>query len=260
MKNFFTLLLAAVCISPALADNFDAKGLISGWDFAPVQVGVFSMDNAQLFDGKTHSLGAFSLLGIKQVSAAVSMAPFNELRNNYGVQFAPIIAESGDNYGISFGFYTSLQKNYGIQIGVLNNIENILGGGDRLNLLGMNIADFIQVGMINSNAPVQCGLINGQDDGYFQVGTINIGKKNSFQLGLINTGQVALVNGDNKGNWQFGLYNVQDDGFQFGLFNFSPGKENFEGKTSFQLGLLNYNPKSYIPWMPFINWNMKTKE
>ena len=45
-------------------------------------------------------------------------------------------------------------------------------------------------------------------------------------------------------------------GFQFGLFNFTPGTENFEEKTSFQLGLLNYNSKSYIPWLPLVNWDM----
>ena len=265
MKKLFLTLLTVMCISPVFADQFDEKGLVSGWKFAPLQLGILPKEYAQLFDGSTHCLGAFSLLGIKQTSAVISMAPFNELHSNYGIQISTIQAEGSNNYGISFGFYTSWQKNYAIQIGVLNNIENILGGGDRLSFVGTNIADFIQIGMINSDVPVQCGLINGQDDGYFQAGAINYGEKNSFQLGLLNACvdskiQIALVNGGGKGILQIGLYNVQENGVQVGLFNLTPGKENFKGKTSFQIGLLNYNPKSYIPWLPLVNWDMGREE
>ena len=265
MKKLFLTLLTVMCISPVFADQFDEKGLISGWKFAPLQLGILPKENAQLFDGSTHCLGAFSLLGIKQTSAVISMAPFNELHSNYGIQISTIQAKGRNNYGFSFGFYTSWQKNYAIQIGVLNNIENILGGGDRLSIVGMNIADFIQIGMINSDVPVQCGFINGQNDGYFQAGAINYGEKNSFQLGLLNACvdskiQIALVNGGGKGILQIGLFNVQENGVQVGLFNLTPGKENFKGKTSFQIGLLNYNPKSYIPWLPLVNFSFGGKE
>jgi hypothetical protein len=38
------------------------------------------------------------------------------------------------------------------------------------------------------------------------------------------------------------------EGLQFGLFNASK-------HASFQLGILNYNEKAWIPWLPIINWN-----
>ena len=267
MKKLLLIILSVVVVSSAFAGigDFDSKGVISGWKFAPVQLSILSKDNAQLFDGKTPCLIAFGLLGVAQSSAVMSLAPLNELHNNYGVQIAPLVAGGRNNYGISIGFYTTWDKCYGIQIGILNNIENILHQGDRLSIVGMNIADFTQIGILNAETPVQCGLINGHRKGYFQVGTINWSENNSFQLGLLNAGinshiQIGIINAGGKENRQFGLYNVQDNGFQFGLFNVTPGTENFEGKTSFQLGLLNYNSKSYIPWLPIVNWDMGREE
>lgn len=32
------------------------------------------------------------------------------------------------------------------------------------------------------------------------------------------------------------------------------------GEAAFQLGVLNYNPRSYIPWLPLVNFTMKPKE
>jgi len=40
------------------------------------------------------------------------------------------------------------------------------------------------------------------------------------------------------------------DKFQIGLFNIG------QNGATLQIGLLNYNPKSYIPWMPLINFDM----
>ena len=147
----------------------------------------------------------------------------------------------------------------------MNNIENIVHQGDRLSIVGMNIADFTQIGILNAETPIQCGLINGHRKGYFQVGTINWSEYNSFQLGLLNAGinshiQIGIINAGGKENRQFGLFNVQDNGFQFGLFNFTPGTENFEGKTSLQLGLLNYNENALIKWMPFFNFGFEKEE
>ena len=45
-----------------------------------------------------------------------------------------------------------------------------------------------------------------------------------------------------------GLVNISNM-IQIGLVNISPG-------ALFQIGLINYNPRSYIPWMPLINFNM----
>ena len=49
-----------------------------------------------------------------------------------------------------------------------------------------------------------------------------------------------------------GLVNISNR-VQIGLFNAAPG-------GAFQIGLVNYNPRSYIPWMPIVNWDMGRKE
>ena len=43
MKKLLLIALSAVLVSSAFADEFDREGLISGWKFAPVQVGVVLM-------------------------------------------------------------------------------------------------------------------------------------------------------------------------------------------------------------------------
>ena len=48
-----------------------------------------------------------------------------------------------------------------------------------------------------------------------------------------------------------GIFNMSNK-IQIGLVNMSPG-------ATFQLGLLNYNPRSYIPWLPIVNWDMGRK-
>ena len=49
-----------------------------------------------------------------------------------------------------------------------------------------------------------------------------------------------------------GLVNISNK-VQIGIFNATPG-------GAFQIGLLNYNLKSYIPFLPLINWDMGRKE
>ena len=49
-----------------------------------------------------------------------------------------------------------------------------------------------------------------------------------------------------------GLVNISNK-VQIGIFNASPG-------GAFQIGLLNYNLKSYIPFLPLINWDMGREE
>lgn len=62
-----------------------------------------------------------------------------------------------------------------------------------------------------------------------------------FQLGL-----ASLTN--HFDGLQLSLYNsaAVNKGVQVGLFNSASG--------GFQVGLLNYNAKSAIPWMVFLNW------
>ena len=111
-------------------------------------------------------------------------------------------------------------------------------------------------------------------DGLAQIGFYNEGyyflydnkEKNmiGFQLGLLNNCnnaciQLGAFNGDG-GKFQFGLVNVnKNDGVQIGLFN-ATSHRVVDKETSFQIGLLNYNPKSYIPWLPLVNWDMDKEE
>ena len=44
-----------------------------------------------------------------------------------------------------------------------------------------------------------------------------------------------------------GNFSTHNSGIQIGMFNTG---------GFLQVGLLNYNPKSYIPWLPLVNWDM----
>ena len=48
-----------------------------------------------------------------------------------------------------------------------------------------------------------------------------------------------------------GNFSTHNSGIQIGMFNTG---------GFLQLGLLNYNPRSYIPWLPLVNWDMGREE
>ena len=74
MKKLFLTLLTVMCISPVFADQFDEKGLISGWKFAPLQVGVGIFESANLFDADSVSLFSFGFARVQQHSSIISLA------------------------------------------------------------------------------------------------------------------------------------------------------------------------------------------
>lgn len=196
MKKFILLILTVLFFLPAIAGDFDGKGLISGWKFAPLQVDAGLINDKKLVDGNTDTLFSFGLFILRQKSAVFSFAfAANTLHNNYGIQFPSLILGglTDNNYGISFGWQNYCKKCYGIQVGILNNSwagEPIEENRKRFQFVGMNIADTIYLGLVNIS--------------------------NKFQIGLLNLGPGAIL----------------------------------------QIGLLNYNPKSYIPWLPIVNWDM----
>ena len=68
-----------------------------------------------------------------------------------------------------------------------------------------------------------------------QIGIGNISTHNSgIQIGMFNTGGF-----------------LHNSGIQIGMFNTG---------GFLQLGLLNYNPRSYIPYLPLVNWDMGREE
>jgi hypothetical protein len=211
MKKLLLVILAVGIVSSVFSGEFDGKGLISDWKFAPVQVGVGIFESANLFDADSVALFSIGLAGIQQHSSIISVGGITELKKNYGVQVAAA-SLTDRNYGLMIGLLencTDVNKNYGIKIG----ITNISGKFAKFQMLGIDCFDLLHIGIANLNAPLQIGIFNACDGGY----------------------------NDRNINWQFGILNVAAD---------------HDSSFTFQLGLLNYNPKSYIPWLPLVNWDM----
>ena len=252
---FSGISLSARGITPVEGDY---KGVISDINFTPLQLSIFSEEKMQLFDEKAHAFVVLGLISAQQKSSIIAFAPLCVV-NNYFLQVATLGNLNGNNWGIAIApIGNGHEKCYGLQVGFLNYISCKSGG--------------IQAGFYNDRGMIQLGIRN--QSGIVQIGFSNVGnhfmseeaeKKEKtcvqFQLGLLNDAddddsiQLGAIN--ESGRVQFGLINTNEkDGFQFGLFNTSVGR----WKNSFQIGILNYNKRSYIPWMPLINFDMGKKE
>lgn len=211
------------------------KGLISDIAFAPLLLTLLSLDNAQLFDGKTHCFFAFGLFLVNQQSTIISFAPFQGSNNNYFLK-AGLLNISENNWALAAAPVNFDNKNYGLQVGMYNQTAFQDWG--------------MQAGIYNQNGMIQLGLFNLH--GRFQLGLLNKCDNACVQIGAINGGD---------GEIQLGLVNVnRKDGVQIGVFNASDNGCVVGRKSSIQFGLLNYNPKSYIPWLPLVNWDMGREE
>ncbi len=211
MKKLLLVILSAMFVSSAFSGEFDGKGVISGWKFAPVQVGVGIFNSTNLFDADSVSLFSFGFARVQQHSSIISLGGLTRLENNYAIQMSAA-SLAVRNYGLMIGMYlnaTNSGDNCGVKIGLFN----VSGKFKLLQFLGINCFDLLHIGIANFNAPLQIGIFNACDGGY-----------------------------DDRGiNWQLGILNVAAD---------------YDSSFTFQIGLLNYNPKSYIPWLPLINWDM----
>ena len=168
MKKLFLTLLTVMCISTAFTDDFSEKGLISGWKFVPVQVGVGFFSPKQLFDTDSTALFSLGLLGVKQRSSIISVGDITELKNNYGLMIG------------LFGNCTDVNKNYGIKIG----ITNISGKFAKFQLLGIDFFDYLQVGFLNGHTYI---------DNILQIGIFNATLNGGVQIGLLNYNENALI-------------------------------------------------------------------
>lgn len=200
MKKLLLIILSAAAVTTSFAGDFDGRGVISGWKFAPVQVDVGLINDKKLVDNSTDTFFSLGLWLLQQKSAVISFSfVVNTLHNNYGIQFPSLIMGvlTDNNYGISCGWLNYCKNCYGIQLGIVNYSwagEPVEENRKRLQVIGMNIADTVYLGVVNIS--------------------------NKFQIGAVN----------------------------------------LSGGAIFQLGLLNYNPKSYIPWMPLVNFSFGGKE
>ena len=119
------------------------------------------------------------------------------------------------------------------------------------------VTSFAPINMLKKNYFLQCGLLASatEENYFFSFALINATHKNcGLQLGAGNISssdcgiQAGLINWGRQ--IQIGAYNI-DGKIQIGILN---------GHGKIQIGLLNYNRNSYIPWLPFINWDMGKKE
>ena len=215
MKKLLLVILAVGIVSSVFSGEFDGKGLISDWKFAPVQVGVGIFESANLFDADSVALFSIGLAGIQQHSSIISIGGITELKKNYGIQVSAA-SLTDRNYGLMIGLLencTDVNENYGVKIGLFN----VSGKFKLAQFLGINCFDLLHIGIANLNAPLQIGIFNACDGGYEDRGI----------------------------NWQIGIFNVAAD---------------YDSSFTFQLGLLNYNPRSYIPCLPLVNWDMGREE
>ena len=214
------------CRKKELAAKQAKQGvLFTGWKLAPLQLGLGIDGWRGLADKDCDTVFTFGLWWMEQKSAVLSLAAVPDLKNNYGIQLSPTIADSGHNYGLSLGFFTTGGRdgNHGLRIGIFD----IEGKFEKIQFVGVNCFDFLHLSLYNrGDQAVQIGLANLTPD--------HDNDKGYFQLGLFNSGDTAC---------------------QIGLMNWHPGRD-----TACQIGLLNYNPRSYIPVLPLVNFSMKPKE
>ncbi|MBE6375100.1 MAG: hypothetical protein E7050_01425 [Lentisphaerae bacterium] len=182
MKKLLLIILSAVVVSSAFAGEFDSKGVISGWKFAPVQVGVGIFESANLFDADSVALFSIGLAGIQQQASIISLGGMTRLENNYGIQLSAA-SLTDRNYGLMIGLLencTDVNKNYGIKIG----ITNISGKFAKYQLLGIDFFDYLQVGFLNGHTYI---------DNVLQIGIFNTTSNDGVQIGLLNYNENALI-------------------------------------------------------------------
>jgi hypothetical protein len=182
MKKLLLVILAVGIVSSVFSGEFDGKGLISDWKFAPVQVGVGIFESANLFDADSVALFSIGLAGIQQHSSIISVGGITELKKNYGVQVAAA-SLTDRNYGLMIGLLencTDVNKNYGIKIG----ITNISGKFAKFQLLGIDFFDYLQVGFLNGHTYI---------DNVLQIGIFNATLNGGVQIGLLNYNENALI-------------------------------------------------------------------
>jgi len=250
MKKLLLIILSAVVVSSAFAGirDFDRKGVISGWKFAPVQVGLGFENYSKLVDDQSNVIFNIGLWEMYQRSAVFSLAGVSKLKSNYG---------------ISLALANWAHACYGIQIGFINTSERFYptapSGGFTLRYIhvqvaGINIADVMQIGLLNIDGNpgwFQMGLVNfsGHESDFMQLGLVNL-EGDKLKIGVVNVASEGICT---IGLLNFGLSNFGEKSFvDIGIFNC--------GTSTIQFGLLNYNPKSHIPWLPLGNWDMGREE
>ena len=151
------------------------------------------------------------------------------------VDFAPL--------QVGIGFFENCQLYDG-------NVNTFISLGGLGLLQKSAVISFAPISEVNKNYFLQCGLMTCTETNYLlTVSLVNLVKHNyGLQIGVGN------ISTHNSGI-QIGMFNtggfLHNSGIQIGMFNTG---------GFLQLGLLNYNPSSYIPWLPLVNWDMGREE
>ena len=152
------------------------------------------------------------------------------------VDFAPL--------QVGIGFFENCQLYDG-------NVNTFISLGGLGLLQKSAVISFAPISGVNKNYFLQCGcLMTCTETNYLlTVSLVNLVKHNyGLQIGVGN------ISTHNRGI-QIGMFNtggfLHNSGIQIGMFNTG---------GFLQLGLLNYNPSSYIPWLPLVNWDMGREE
>ena len=188
------------------------------------------------------------------VIPALSAGYFDDKGWISGWKFAPLqidlslvkhhkLVDESSNTLFSFGLFLMEQKSAVFSSAlVANSLQN--NYGIQINPLFMGT-------VTDKNYGISIGFENYSKKCYgIQLGVLNhswagetVEKERErlqiFGINIADTVYCGLVNISNK--------------IQIGIFNAAPG-------GAFQIGLLNYNLKSYIPFLPFINWDMGREE
>ena len=185
------------------------------------------------------------------VIPALSAGYFDDKGWISGWKFAPLqidlslvkhrkLVDESSNTLFSFGLFLIEQKSAVFSSALVAN--------SLYNNYGLQINPLLMGTVTDKNYGISIGFENYSKRCYgIQLGVLNhswagenIEKERErlqiFGINIADTVYCGLVNISNK--------------VQIGIFNASPG-------GAFQIGLLNYNLKSYIPFLPFINWDME---
>lgn len=188
------------------------------------------------------------------VIPALSAGYFDDKGWISGWKFAPLqidlslvkhhkLVDESSNTLFSFGLFLMEQKSAVFSSAlVANSLQNNYG---------LQINPLFMGTVTDKNYGISIGFENYSKKCYgIQLGILNhswagetVEKERErlqiFGINIADTVYCGLVNISNK--------------IQIGIFNAAPG-------GAFQIGLLNYNLKSYIPFLPFINWDMGREE
>lgn len=173
----------------------------------------------------------------------ISNWSFAPLQVNVGLINSKNLVDESSNTLLSLGLFTLQQKSAIVSVALIANTLQ--------NNYGIQINPLFMGTVTDKNYGISIGFENYSKRCYaIQLGVLNhswAGEKiekererlQIFGINIADTVYCGLVNISNK--------------VQIGIFNATPG-------GAFQIGLLNYNSKSYIPFLPLVNWDMGREE